>query len=328
MEGTPKGPGSSFRANIIRVKTFWEIGLELVSDPGITYGGNRDITVTIGSGAHENFQPSLKMATGSIILAHGVTSGDVDMAFVNPSACLTQAYKGTGMFDKPLPVRIVANYPSWDRFVVVAHPRIGITSLAEIKERRIPVRMSIREDPTHSTLVLLNQILAVHGFSLADIESWGGSFQLNGPPHDKRRMDALYADELDIICDEGIPTMWFDEALEQGMQPITLDDEVFEAMEAIGWRKVTIPAGRFPHLTQDYDCIDFSGWPIYTRAELDDETVYKVCAAIRAKNDAIPWDGDSYTDVNQVWQESAATPADVPYHPGAVQWCKDNGIKV
>jgi hypothetical protein len=29
------------------------------------------------------------MATGSIILAHGVTNGDVDMAFVNPSACLT-----------------------------------------------------------------------------------------------------------------------------------------------------------------------------------------------------------------------------------------------
>ncbi len=94
MEGTPQGPGSSFRANIISVKTFWEIGLHLVSDPSITYGGNRDMTITIGSGAHENFQPSLRMATGSIILAHGVTNGDVDMAFVNPSACLTQAYKG------------------------------------------------------------------------------------------------------------------------------------------------------------------------------------------------------------------------------------------
>ena len=137
MEGTPQGPGSSFRANIIRVKIFWEIGLHLVSDPSITYGGNRDMTITIGSGAHENFQPSLRMATGSIILAHGVTNGDVDMAFVNPSACLTQAYKGPDSSDSsanPLPVRIVASYPSWDRFVVVAHPRIGITSLAEIKE--------------------------------------------------------------------------------------------------------------------------------------------------------------------------------------------------
>ena len=186
----------------------------------------------------------------------------------------------------PLPLRVVASYPSWDRFVVVAHPRIGITLLAEIKKRRIPVRMPVREDPTHSTLVLLNQILAVHGFTLADIESWGGSFQLNGPPHDQRRMDAVYVDELDIICDEGIPTMWFDEALKHGMQPITLEDEIFEVMEAIRWRKVTIPAKRFPHLTQDYGSIDFSGWLIYTRAGLDDKTVYKVCAAIHAKDNA------------------------------------------
>ena len=56
MEGTPQGPGSSFRANIIRVKTFWEIGLHLVSDPSITYGGNQDMTITIGSGAHEDFR--------------------------------------------------------------------------------------------------------------------------------------------------------------------------------------------------------------------------------------------------------------------------------
>jgi TRAP-type uncharacterized transport system substrate-binding protein len=95
-------------------------------------------------------------------------------------------------------------------------------------------------------------------------------------------MDALYANELDIICDEGIPTMWFNEALEQGMQPITLDDE----------------------------------------------TVYKVCAAIHVKDDAIPWDGDSYTDINKVWQETEATPVDVPFHPGALQWYKDQAAGV
>jgi hypothetical protein len=57
MEGTPTGLGSSFRANIVRVKTFWEIGLQLVGDPSITYGGNRVMTITVGSGAHEKFQP-------------------------------------------------------------------------------------------------------------------------------------------------------------------------------------------------------------------------------------------------------------------------------
>ena len=47
------------------------------------------------------------MATGSPALAHDVVGGGLEMAFVNPSGCLTQAYRGTGMFSEPLPVRVV-----------------------------------------------------------------------------------------------------------------------------------------------------------------------------------------------------------------------------
>ena len=100
--------------------------------------------------------------------------GGVDAAFVNPSALLTQAYRGVGLFSKPLPLRIIAGYPSWDRFVFMIHPRTGIRSLADIKAKRFPLRISVREDPTHSTLVLIDQAFALHGFSLKDIESWAG----------------------------------------------------------------------------------------------------------------------------------------------------------
>ena len=54
----------------------------------------------------------------------------------------------------------------------------------------------------------------------------------------------------------------------------------------------------------------------------------RLCAAIHAKDDAIPLDGDSYTDINQVWQETEATPVDVPFHPGALQWYKEHGVKL
>ena len=102
MEGTPTGLGSRFRANIIRVKTLWEIGLHLVSDPTITYGGNRDMTITMGSGTCEGFHPRLRMSTVPSSWLTGVAKRDVDMAFVNLSACLTQAYKGRGLFTQPL----------------------------------------------------------------------------------------------------------------------------------------------------------------------------------------------------------------------------------
>src|SRR3954449_1129827 len=183
MELLPKG------ANFVRAKTLWEIGLHIAGNPATPYGGNRDMVITVGSGSGAAFRPSLRLATGSAILAEEVAKGagaggGVGLAFVNPSALLTQAYRGVGLFRTPLPVRIVAVYPSWDRFVFMVHPRTGIRSLADIKSKRYPLRVSVREDLTHSTLVLIDQAFALHGFALKDIESWGGRLVLCGGPSD------------------------------------------------------------------------------------------------------------------------------------------------
>src|SRR5689334_4303044 len=99
MEPLPKG------ANFVRAKTLWEIGLHIAGNPATPYGGNRDMVITVGSGSGESFRPWLRMASGSAILAEEVVRGDgVECAFVNPSALLTQAYRGVGLFSAPLPV--------------------------------------------------------------------------------------------------------------------------------------------------------------------------------------------------------------------------------
>lgn len=318
MEQLPRG------ANFQRARMLWEIGLNVAGDPATPYYGNRDMCIVVGSGSGESFRPWFRMATGSPLLAHAVVRGDLEMAFVNPSGFLTQAYRGTGLFSEPLPVRIVANYPTWDRFVYVVHPRTGITSLAQIKERRYPLRLSIREDPAHSTRILLDQSLAACGFTLADIESWGGSFQLIGPPGDKRRIAALQEGTLDAIFDEGV-IHWFDEALAAGMEPITPEESALQQLEAVGWRRVITPANRFPHLKSDHVCLDYSGWPLYTRASLPDEDAYKACEALQARNSEICWES-SYTGIGQLGQDTEATPMDVPLHPGAAQWYREHGF--
>ena len=60
--------------------------------------------------------------------------------------------------------------------------------------------MSLREDPTHSTLVLIAQLLAHHGMSLDMIKSWGGSVHAIGGPGDKRRLNGVRDGSLDIIA--------------------------------------------------------------------------------------------------------------------------------
>lgn len=312
-------------ANFRRAKTLWEIGLHIAGNPDTPYYGPRDIRISVGSGSGEHYRPWFSMSTGSPILAHAVASGEIDFAFVNPSAFLTQAYRGTGLFPEPLPLRAVFSYPSWDRFVCVFHPRTGLKSIAEVKARRYPLRLSVREDETHSTRVLTDQLLAAYGFTLADLGSWGGSLQLNGGPGDKRRLTALREGSVDAVFDEGIQR-WLSPALEVGFQPVTLEEPVFQSLTVLGWRRVKLPGSWSPHLAEDHDCIDYSGWPLYTRASLPDEVAYKVCEALAARADEVPWE-ESFERVTKLGLDAEATPLDVPLHPGAAQWYREQGIK-
>jgi TRAP-type uncharacterized transport system substrate-binding protein len=321
MERLPRG------ANFQRALMLWQIGLEIAGDPNTPYYGPRDMCIAVGSGSNENFRPWLRMSTGSPILAHAVCRNELEAAMINPSGLLTQAYRGTGLFPQPLPVRILAVYPSLDHFVYLIHPRTGLKSLGEIKEKKYPLRLSIREDPTHSTRVLVDQTLTAYGMSLKDIESWGGSLQLNGGPGDQRRMDALRAGTIDAVFDEGL-VLWFDQALDSGMKPVTLDDFAFKFLvDELGWRKYTIQPGRYKNLKQPYTCIDYSGWPLYTRASLPDEDAYTICDAILARQDEIYWEA-SYTGVGQLGRDTDATPRDVPLHPGAEKWYREHGFNL
>ena len=108
------------------------------------------------------------------------------------------------------------------------------------------------------------------------------------------------------------------------MEPVTPDDFAMEQLNALGWRTVTMPAGCYPHLKADHTCLDYGGWPLYTRASLPDEDVYRVCAALQERQNEILWES-SFTGIDQLWKDTEATPLDVPLHPGAEKWCKEQG---
>jgi TRAP-type uncharacterized transport system substrate-binding protein len=321
MDSLPRG------ANFQRIKMLWEIGLYVAADPVARKTGNRDVFIAIGNGSREKFRPSLRMATGSPLLAYDVARGELDLAIMNPSALLTQAYRGTGIFSTPLPVRVIANYPSWDRFVCAVHPRTGLTSLGQIRERRYPLRLSIRQDPGHATRMLIDQILVAYDFKLGDIESWGGSFHFTSGPGDKERIAGMQDGTIDAVFDEGMGS-WFAAGLAAGLEPIVLEDSVLARLEASGWRKVLIPRDRFPALKLDHRCLDFGGWPLYTHASLPDEQAYQICAALQTREEFIPWDERAYTGLGQLGRDTEATPLDVPLHPGAARWYRDQGFSV
>src|SRR5262249_25516687 len=169
------------------------------------------------------------------------------------------AWKVSGLSHRPA---IIASRPASMRLAMAISPSRDRSLTGPISRRYMrtgssvrPLRVSVREDPTHSTLVLIDQAFALHGFALKDIESSGGRLILCGGPSDVRRLGPLGRGEIDAVFDEGIK-VWLDEALAAGLSPIELEPTEFDAMGRLGWRKVSLPKARFPRLARDTDTLD------------------------------------------------------------------------
>jgi uncharacterized protein len=301
-----------------------QMGLALMAS---RWSGARDILVTVGDASGGGFQPSLKIATGLIGLARSVASGEIDAAFLNPSGLLNQPYRGVGIFTEPLDLRVLANYPSWDRFVCAIHPRTGIRSFAELRDRRYPLKVSVRQDRTHATRVLLDTALRASGFSLEDIESWGGQVSYATRPRTPERLEGMASGALDAVWDEGVGS-WVREALDAGYRPMDLGQPAIDVLVAEGWRAVPLPRSRYPQLDRDYTVLDFSGWVLYTRASLPDDDAYRLVDAMAAREAAMPWEQGTYRNIGQLGQDTDSTPRDVPLHPGAERWYREHGYAV
>ena len=97
----------------------------------------------------------------------------VDVAFINPSAIVTMAYRGKGFYKKKLPLRALASSPSWDKMAFAVAKDLKIKSLFEIAERKIPLKSRRVPRIDNTTLLQRTEILSLYGLSFAKIKSWG-----------------------------------------------------------------------------------------------------------------------------------------------------------
>src|SRR6266540_5578865 len=68
----------------------------------------------------------------------------VDIAYVNPSAMVAMAYRGKGYYKQKMELRVLGCFPSWDRIALVVAKDLGVKSLYDIAQRKIPLRVSTR----------------------------------------------------------------------------------------------------------------------------------------------------------------------------------------
>jgi TRAP-type uncharacterized transport system substrate-binding protein len=71
--------------------------------------------------------------------------------------------------------------------------------------------------------------------------------------------------------------------------------------------------------------VSFSGWPLFTRADVPEALGYEMAKALDAARPLVPWDSESSVELRDLCTNSDATPLDVPLHPGAARYFAEQG---
>jgi TRAP-type uncharacterized transport system substrate-binding protein len=311
-------------ASIMRSDALYKIAVGMWYDRTGAVLPFGNIRVALDTRAPTADQLNLTFAVDTPQSPFEVARGEADLSFFNPSAYLTMAHRGVGPFSEALPLRAIAVFPSWDRMGFAVSSKSGIRSLAEIREKKAPLRISVRAFETDTTRFVIDEVLASEGFSLKDVESWGGSLHLAGTPGDRSRLAGIADGSIDAVFDEGIGP-WLGAALDHGMIALPVDRPAQRRMEELGWRIVPIPRTWHSGLAEDVPSIDFSGWPLFTHTSLPDEIAYRICQSLDANRAKIPFDLDRPVELEDLCNDSDFAPLDVPFHPGAERYYREKG---
>jgi TRAP-type uncharacterized transport system substrate-binding protein len=282
-------------------------------------------------------KPVVLFASDSYEAIDQVARGEVHLAIINPAEPLTLAVRGTGPFKEPIPLRAIAVIPSLDSYAFTVSERTGLTSLEDIRDQKFPLRVSLRGQRDHSNHFLEKVVLETLGFSLDDIVKWGGEVRYDpglpngvstsGANYEVTRIDLAKRGDIDAIFDEAV-NAWMGLALDAGFLALPLKEPVVDKLESMGFRRSLLKKERWPKLPADVLALDFSGWPIYTHANVSDEVISSFCAALEARKDHIPWQGEGPLPLERMCKDTPEGPLDIPLHPAAERfWAKCGYLK-
>ena len=308
-----------------------------MSSAGVGYGGYARITLWLLNSLLQQ-DPGMNLwvdlhttgkrfRDGLLVLA----DKKAEIALVNSQGLAMMALKGKGLFERPIPLRGIGNLGSGEWMVFAVDARHGVRTFAELKERKLPLKIVTGYLDDSAVGFLLLDLMKRHGIDPEEFKSWGGEF-IQGPPAAFAR-EQLASGKADAVFQEAIIGDDVNALLrKRPMNFLSVEPDVAKAMaEEYGWPFVTVPANTYPGQPEPFVQPDFADWLICVREDMDEEFAYRLAQIVVEKREDLdtkkaygsltfspfgPWEPDL----------SIVTKFLIPLHPGAERYYREKGM--
>jgi len=201
----------------------------------------------------------------------------------------------------------------------------GIKSWADIAAKKPKMRLAInRPDNPQTTIGGPYEVMKAYGFTIDDIEKWGGSYVLGNSAIGLAAITDGKADVFMNARNLG-DSLVKDIA---GKRPLLWIDgdraTVQKAADTFNNKADMVPKDTYPFMEKDYPTVRM--WvALLAGADVPDEVVYKYVKAIAENETRVQAIGGSLK-TSFTAAKMATNPANLPYHPGALRYYKEKGL--
>jgi TRAP transporter TAXI family solute receptor len=201
----------------------------------------------------------------------------------------------------------------------------GVRSWADIAAKKPKIRLAInRPDNPQTTIGAPYEVMKAYGFTIDDIQKWGGSYVLG---NSAIGLDAITDGKADLFINARNlgDSLLKDIANKRALLWIDADmAHMQKAVAAFHFKVGIVPKGTYPFMEKDYPTVQ--QWvALLAGSHVPDEVVYKYVKAI-AENEARVQAVGGSLKTAFTRAKMASNPANLPYHPGALRYYKEAGM--
>jgi len=201
----------------------------------------------------------------------------------------------------------------------------GIKSWADIAAKKPKMRLAInRPDNPQTTIGGPYEVMKAYGFSINDIEKWGGNFVLG---NSSIGLDAIVDGKADVFMNARNlgDSLVKDVATKRPL--LWIDGErarIQKAADTFNFKADLVEKGTYPFMDKDYPTVRM--WvSLLAGAHVPDEVVYKYVKALAENESRVQGIGGSLK-TSFTTAKMATNPAGLPYHPGALRYYREKGL--